>query len=260
VLVPSGADPHEYEPRPSDIAALAGAKLVVANGGLDSWVTRLKDRSGNAAPLLDLSSTIPNPLPGETKSSIDPHWFHDPRNVAAAARAIAALMAKLDPQGAADFTASANQLGRTATELDAAARSCAQRLLPSESNLITDHDAFAYLAERLGLHLRGTLLPTQSTESAASPRQLNDLGKRIRELRVKAIFPERSLDPKLTRSIAAQTGASSSTQLDADTLGPSGSPDSTWQGMWRLNVSKLIAALSGGRIHCQLPPVKGSNR
>ena len=261
VLVPSGADPHEYEPRPSDIQALAGAALVAANGGLDSWVTRLKQRSGNSGPLLDVSTVIPHPLPGETQGSTDPHWFHDPRNVAAAAQAIAEQLAKLHPQGAAGFRARAAELSKRALELDAAGRTCAQRLTSSERNLVTDHDAFGYLAARLGLTIRGTLLPTQSTESAASPRQLDALVKLIRQLRIKAVFPERALDPKLARSIAAQTGASSATQLDADTLGPAGAADSNWQGMWSLNANRLISALSGGRISCNLAPQQqGANR
>ena len=260
VMVPSGADPHEYEPRPSDIEALAGASLVVANGGLDSWAARLKQRSGNSEPLLDLSKLIPNPLPGETHGTTDPHWFHDPRNVAAAAQVIAAQLTKLDPQASDGFRARADDLSRTALALDAAGRTCTGNLAPSERNLVTDHDAFAYLAARLGLKIQGTLLPTQSTEAAASPRQLDALVKHIRELRIKAIFPERALDPKLARSVASQTGASSSTQLDADTLGPVGSADSNWQGMWVQNVKRLTTALSGGRIHCLIPQPQGANR
>jgi len=260
VLVPSGADPHEYEPRPNDIEALAGAALIVANGGLDSWASRLKQRSGSNGQLLDLSAAIPHPRPGERPGTTDPHWFHDPRNVAAAAQTIAAKLAKIDPGNAAKYRSRAEQLSATALALDAIGRTCTAKLAPSERNLVTDHDAFGYLAQRLGLKLRGTLLPTQSTEAAASPQQLDSLVKRVRELKIKAIFPERALEPKLARSIASQAGASSSTQLDADTLGPAGSPDSTWAGMWKLNVTRLAAALSGGRVSCDLTAAKGEAR
>ena len=260
VLVPSGADPHEYEPRPSDIEALAGAKLIVENGGLDSWVSRLKQRSGSNGHLLNLSAAVPYPRPGEQPKTTDPHWFHDPRNVAAAAQAIAARLAQIDPANAANYRARAAKLGATARALDAAGRACTANLNPSERNLVTDHDAFGYLAQRLRLTVQGTLLPTQSTEAAASPQQLDSLVQKIRELKIKAIFPERALDPKLARSIASQTGASSNTQLDADTLGPAGSTDSTWAGMWKQNVTRLAASLSGGRVKCDLPPHQGATR
>ena len=258
VLVPSGADPHEYEPRPNDIEALAGAALIVANGGLDSWVSRLKQRSGSSGQLLDLSAEIPHPRPGEQPGTTDPHWFHDPRNVAAAADEIAAKLGTIDSGHAATYRKRAAQFGAAALALDAAGRTCTAKLSGNERNLVTDHDAFGYLAQRLGLKLQGTLLPTQSTEAAASPQQLDSLVKRVRDLKIKAIFPERAIDPKLARSIAAQTGASSSTQLDADTLGPTGSPDSTWAGMWKLNVTRLAEALSGGRVSCDLTTHQGA--
>ncbi|MCX6388069.1 MAG: hypothetical protein NTX07_05000, partial [Solirubrobacterales bacterium] len=52
------------------------------------------------------------------------------------------------------------------------------------------------------------------------------------------------------KNLATQSGASADTQLDADTLGPSGSQAGTWSGMWTGNVSRLVKALSGGRVTC----------
>ena len=88
VLEPN-TDPHEYEPRPSDIEAAAGAGLVFANGdGLDSWIDEVVSDSGSGAEVVDLGAAVPDRLPGEDEgdeaSRYDPHWWHDPRNAEAA--------------------------------------------------------------------------------------------------------------------------------------------------------------------------------
>lgn len=242
VLVPSGSDPHEFEPRPSHIEAVAGAKLIVANGGLDSWIDRVHDRAGSEAPVLQLSG------------SRDPHWFHDPRIVATAASRIARALAELDPANASDYRRRAESLRLKAETMLAEARDCIARLPAGQRLLVTDHDAFGYLARATGLRQVGALIPSTSTAASPSARQLTDLTRQIESLRIKAIFPETSLDPKLARQVAARTGASASTQLDADTLGPAGSGRDTWAGMWATNIERITSALSGGRVTCRIGP------
>src|SRR5437773_11969645 len=42
-LVPPGAEPHDYEPRPQDITALHAARVVIYNGaGLETWLEKLR--------------------------------------------------------------------------------------------------------------------------------------------------------------------------------------------------------------------------
>ncbi len=88
ILQPN-TDPHEYEPRPSDVTGAAGAKLVFASGdGLDDWIGEIVSDSGSDAEIVDLGAVVPQRLPGESSgaeaSRYDPHWWHDPRNAEAA--------------------------------------------------------------------------------------------------------------------------------------------------------------------------------
>ncbi|MCX6388068.1 MAG: zinc ABC transporter substrate-binding protein, partial [Solirubrobacterales bacterium] len=177
-LVPSGADPHSYEPRPSDTAALAGAKVLVTSGaGLDDWVLKQKDKAGGKETVVDLASHAPVKLVGEQAGQMDPHWFHDPRNVAAAGKAIAIELSKTFPNQSAGFLQRAGELTSETRRLDAQARVCTARLTPLERNLVTDHDAFAYLAARLHLKVQGSILQSQSTVAAPSPRQIDSLAQ-----------------------------------------------------------------------------------
>src|SRR4029077_18699354 len=112
VLRPNTA-PHEYEPRPSDVEAAAGAKLVFANGdSLDSWIEAIVDDSGSDAELVDLGAAVPDRLPGESSgaeaSKYDPHGGHAPRNARAAGRQIEHHLAAADPSHRHEFERNAS--------------------------------------------------------------------------------------------------------------------------------------------------------
>src|SRR4051812_40786792 len=85
ILAPQ-ADPHEYELRPHDIAAVADADLVLRSGGdVDAWMDEAIDGSGTHAPVIDLSA-------GMQLNDDDPHWWQDPRNAIVAAREVGAAL------------------------------------------------------------------------------------------------------------------------------------------------------------------------
>jgi len=67
---------------------------------------------------------------------------------------------------------------------------------------------------------------------------------------VRALFPERAVNPELTRAIARQTGARSDGRLYGDTLGAAGSPGATYVGMESANADTIVRGLSGGRRGC----------
>jgi ABC-type Zn uptake system ZnuABC Zn-binding protein ZnuA len=266
-MVPAGADPHEFEPKPSDIAAVAESELIVANGGLDGWIEKVRERSGSDTRVIDLLAGVPIKLaPGhdepsggrssESHGKADPHWFHDPRNAAAAATTVAFALGRLDPVNASAYRSRARAFAGQARRLDAQGRRCIARLPAGQRTLVTDHDAFAYLAARTGLRIVGTVIPSTSSSAAPSASELDSLARRIEDLKIKAIFPETALDPKTAKALAEQTGASAAVQLDADTLGPPGSTRDSWAGMWATNVSAIAKGLSGGRITCSIGPAR----
>ena len=57
-IMQPNTDPHDYEPRPSDVAAFADAEIVFVSGGhLDEWSEQLIEDSGSNATVVDLSRT-----------------------------------------------------------------------------------------------------------------------------------------------------------------------------------------------------------
>jgi ABC-type Zn uptake system ZnuABC Zn-binding protein ZnuA len=258
VLEPN-TDPHEYEPRPSDVEAAAGADLVFANGDdLDGWIDQIVSDSGSDAEVVDLGTAVPEQLPGEASgeeaSRFDPHWWHDPRNAEAAVRDIERRLLAADPSQRAairrNATAYLARLGR----LDAGIAACIAAVPPARRKLVTDHDAFGYFARRYGIDVVGAVIPSQTTQAQPSAKDVKELIDLIEREGVAAVFPESSLSSKVADAIARQTGASADHTLYGDTLGPADSDGATYLGMEAANADAMVRGFTGGRRGCRLSP------
>ena len=111
ILQPN-SDPHDYEPRPADVEAVAGAKLVFLNGdSLDAWMGTVISNAGGSPEVVDLGSKVPVRMPGQSDgpeaSRYDSHWWHDPRNAEAAVKVIRDALAEANPAAAATYRANA---------------------------------------------------------------------------------------------------------------------------------------------------------
>jgi ABC-type Zn uptake system ZnuABC Zn-binding protein ZnuA/ABC-type Mn2+/Zn2+ transport system permease subunit len=258
VLQPN-TDPHSYEPRPSDVANAAEAKLVFANGDeLDSWIDQVVSDSGSEAEVVDLGASAPVRLPGESSgaeaSKYDPHWWHDPRDAAFAVREIAHRLALADPRHKEEFTRNAGAYLAKLRSLDGGIARCIDAVPAARRKLVTDHDAFGYFAHRYGIEVIGAVIPSQTTEAQPSAKGLSALAKLIEREHVRAIFPESSLSPKVAEAIASQTGASADHTLYGDTLGPEGSDGATYLQMEAANANSMVRGFTGGRRGCDLSP------
>jgi ABC-type Zn uptake system ZnuABC Zn-binding protein ZnuA/ABC-type Mn2+/Zn2+ transport system permease subunit len=255
ILQPN-TDPHEYEPRPSDVAGAAEAKLVFANGDeLDSWVNQIVSDSGSDAEIVDLGAIVPERRPGESSgaeaSRYDPHWWHDPRNAEAAVAAIERHLATADPSHRREFERDARAYLAKLRELDSGIAHCMSVVPPARRKLVTDHDAFGYFADRYGIEVVGAVIPSQTTQAQPSAKDLSALAKLIEREQVEAIFPESSLSPKVAEAIADQTGASADYTLYGDTLGPEGSSGATYLTMETANANAMVRGFTGGRRGCR---------
>jgi zinc/manganese transport system substrate-binding protein len=257
-ILSANTDPHDYEPRPNDVAATADAKVVFANGdNLDPWIDEVVSDSGSDAKVLDLGASVPVKLPGEQEgeeaSKYDPHWWHDPRNAEAAVREIAPQLSAADPADEATFEANADAYVNKLRALDRGIRGCLDSVPAPDRKLVTDHDAFGYLANRYGIQVLGAVIPSQTTQAQPSAKDLSDLAALVRSEGVKAVFPESSLSSKLADAIASQTGASADYTLYGDTLGPEGSSGDTYLHMEAANANAIVEGFTGGQRGCEIP-------
>jgi ABC-type Zn uptake system ZnuABC Zn-binding protein ZnuA len=248
VLAPN-ADPHEYEPRPSDAEALAGADLVVRSGGdLDGWLDQLVESSGADAPVLTLIDSV-RTRPAEDGET-DPHWWQDPRNAILAVAAIRDELSAVDPAGAAAYERRAAEYTGRLERLDREIARCVDAVPAEERLLVTSHDSLGYYADRYGIEVIGATIPSLSTQAQPSAGDTADLIELIRRTGARAIFPEAGVSEELERSIASEAGATVGGELWADTLGPEGSPAATYIGAQESNTRELVAGFTGGSRRC----------
>ena len=232
-------DPHDFEPTPSTVVALTGAKLVVESGvGLDAWADQLVASAGTSAPVFDAAAGLP--IRGD-----DPHWWGDPTLVERAAAALARRLGEVDPGHRAAYARNGARYIRQVARMDAENRRLVATVPPADRKLVTNHDAFGYLAAHYGIRVVGSVFPALSTAAQPSAQDVASLIGRIRAQHVRAIFTESSLDPTLERQIAAEAGVHVYANLYGDTLGPPGSPGATYLEMERWNVRAMVAGFLG---------------
>jgi len=241
ILQPN-TDPHEYEPRPSDVQATSGAKVVFENGdGLDHWMPKVIAAAGGDPGVVDLGAVV------RVKLSGDPHWWHDPRNAEAAVVAIRNAFARVEPASSRLFRRNAAAYLKRLQNLDRSIAACFGRIPRNERKLVTDHDAFGYFAHRYGITIVGAVLPSQTTQAQPSAGELAKLVRLVRREHVRAIFPESSLNPRLAQTVARATGATSRYTLYGDTLGPG----QTYLEMERANADAMVRGFTGGKQRCR---------
>ena len=244
------SDPHEYEPRPSDVKAVGDAAVVLRSGGdVDEWLAGVVRNAGSDARVVTLIDAVTTRRQGD---DIDPHWWQDPRNALVAVREIRDALAAADPGGRPRYAANAAALSVRLRRLDRAIAACMRAIPPTRRKLVTDHDALGYFAARYGIEVVGTVIPALSTQAQASAGEAARLVRTIRAERVMTIFPEDSGGARLTRAIARDAGATVGPALYADTLGPEGSAGETYLGAMRFNARALAAGFTGDEDRCQL--------
>jgi ABC-type Zn uptake system ZnuABC Zn-binding protein ZnuA/ABC-type Mn2+/Zn2+ transport system permease subunit len=256
ILKPN-TDPHDYEPRPSDVVETGDADVVLLNGDeLDHWMGQVIEAAGGDPAIVDLGEQEPVKLAGESDgpeaSRYDPHWWHDPRNAEAAVVAIRDALTKANPGAGAAYARNAAGYLAKLRALDHGIAACIGSVPPAARKLVTDHDAFGYFARRYGITVVGAVIPSQSTQAQPSAGDVAALTRLIRREDVKAVFPESSINPKLAEAIASQTGATSDYELYGDTLGPKGSSGAAYLSMERANADAMVRGFTAGARGCPI--------
>ena len=250
-------DPHEYEPRPGDVEATSGAKVVLENGDdLDAWMSKVVSQAGGKPKVVVLAGSVPVHLPGEKSgpdaSKFDPHWWHDPYNAMAAVQQIRSTLSTALPGSRTTFARNAQAYVKKLGTLNTKIIGCLGTIPGPRRMLVTDHDAFDYFARRYDIKVVGTVIPSQTTQAQPSAGATARLVRLIRREHVPAIFPESSLNPALARTIARETGATAGYTLYGDTLGPKGSSGATYLTMEAANAEAMAAGFTGGQFRCNI--------
>jgi ABC-type Zn uptake system ZnuABC Zn-binding protein ZnuA len=250
-ILKPGVDPHDYEPSPADVQAIADADVVVKSGvGLEHWLDDTVSSANFGGPVVDSSRGVRIRPGDEADAAGDPHIWHDPRNAGIMVGDIAAALAAKDPAGAAAYRTNARAYQAKLTALDARDQAEIDSIPAPQRQLVTNHDAFGYYCARYGITFVGSIIPSFDSSAELSGNEISDLVTKIRRTGVRAVFSESSLPPRTAETVASEAGVQvvgGEDSLFADGLGPVGSPGGTYLGAERHNTDTIVRAL-GGRV------------
>ena len=252
-IIPPAADPEAFEPRPSDLAKLKGASIVVRVGlGYDHWLDKLLSMQGDAAvnrggvgyvdasvgiPLLELKGSRLDPASRDAHAHglANPHYWLDPANAEIISGGIAEAMIRVSSETSAKIIAN-----RVLSRLRTSLAGWEQLLAPHRAaRLIAYHNTWPYFARRFRLNVVDVIEIKEGV--APSPARLAKLYAIMREQGIRLIVHEPFEPEEASQLLARRTGAA------VVKLAPSvGSMPATtnYVALFDYNVSTLAQALA----------------
>ena len=201
-IVPPGADPEAFEPRPGDLGRLRRADLVVRVGlGYDYWLDALVKQTGEkrlmrggeanldasaGIPLLEIRGQSVVNEGGHAHGVANPHYWLDPENAITITAGIAEALIRIAPGQREKIVA--NRAGFLA-QLDARRARWSQTLAPfAGTRLIAYHNSWPYFARRFRLDVMAVIEPKAGV--APSPAHLSRVIAAGRKAQARAVVHE----------------------------------------------------------------------
>lgn len=253
-LMGPGVDPHLYKASEGDITRIASADLLFYSGlhleGRMTDVLWQMARRGIRAVAVTASldrGVLLSPL--EYQGNYDPHVWFDVTLWARTVPEVAQALSDLDPTHANDYRSRAAAYAEELSALDEYVRAQAQRVPAAQRVLVTAHDAFNYFGRAYGFEVRG--LQGISTATEAGTGDVQRLADFIAARRIPALFIEASVPPRGIEAVQAAVRARGFAvviggSLFSDSLGTPGTPEGTYVGTVRHNITTIANSLAGG--------------
>jgi zinc/manganese transport system substrate-binding protein len=260
VVMPLGADPHEFSPSTRQAETMSEADLLVVNGaGFEEGMEEIIERSEEAgAPLFSFADHV-ELLPfaeeghaGESEEEAeahdhdeDPHLWTDPTRIAAALPALAEALGSVEGVDAAAVEEATTAYAAELTRLDTEIEELLAPVPEERRVLVTNHEVFGYFADRYGFEVVGTVIPAGTTLAEPSSGELEDLAALIDDLGVPAVFAEATQSTRLAEALADSVGSDVEVvELFTESLGEPDSGAETYVGLMRTDAELIAGALA----------------
>lgn len=198
MLVPDGAEPHDWEPSPRDLTKIGRSQLFVYNGLVEPWAEQALQAVAERKVLaVQAGSGL-----YENGGKQDPHVWISPKKAMIEVERITDAFCEADAANAAyyqensrKYLAQLQELDRQMQEIAAAAQ---------KRVFITSHAAFGHLAADYGL--QQLAVSGLSPQAEPTPADLQRLAGIVKREQVDYIFFETLSDPRIAKVLAKETG------------------------------------------------------
>jgi zinc/manganese transport system substrate-binding protein len=263
VLMPVGADPHDFAASSEQLSLMTEAGVVVANGlGLEMALSdSLEQIEADGGTVLHVAEWV-DPLPfgdhdhaeedadhdhGEEDADhdhgeYDPHFWFDLSRMALVAEQLGLELEGIlgDASPACGESVAQDILDTDADVIEILSA------IPDENRvLVTDHEAFGYFAEAYGFDIAGVVIPGGSTLAEPSSAELAALVATIEELGVNALMGNVFEQSDLMEAVALESGSLTVVPLYVGSVGGPDSGAEDYQSMMVTNAQLIADALGG---------------
>lgn len=212
LLLPPGAEPHTWEPKPSDIARIRDSDVFIYLGEeMEPWVASiLRTVEGEEPLIVEITEGLDRLLekggdvtPGPL--SHDPHVWLDFAAASLIVTYVADSLSETFPDHEPYFQENREVYNEKLKKLDdlffQSLRKCRPRTF-----VFGGHAAFGPLASRYDLNQIS--IYSANPDSEPSPRLIAAIVRTIRDQRLKVVYFEDLVNPKLSRVVARESGVS----------------------------------------------------
>lgn len=211
VIIPTGTEPHDFEPKAQDLVGLSSADVFVYNGlGMESWAENAVSAANNEKLIAVDASTAADVLENTGEGVIAEHGQYDPhlwlgiKGAETEVTNIKNAFVQADPANKAYYEANAQSY---IDQLEALYNDYSAKFAAVEKkSFVTGHAAFGYLCRDFGLTQNS--VEDVFAEGEPSAQQLAELVDYCRQNGVTTIFAEEMASPEISQTLANEVGAS----------------------------------------------------
>ena len=235
-----GAEIHDYQPTPKDIAQAQSADLILWNGlNLERWFERFFQNMQDKPAVVVTEGIVPMMIyEGEYKDLPNPHAWMSTSNALIYIENIKNALVKYDPQNAETYQKNAALYAEKIKKLDQPLREKLARVPEEQRWLVTSEGAFSYLAKDYGF--KEAYLWPINAEQQGTPKQVRKVIDLVRKNNIPVVFSESTISPKPMQQVAKETGAKYGSVLYVDALSAKDGPVPTYIDLLNTTVSTIV--------------------
>ena len=195
LLVPSGVEPHDWEPTIKDLQLMQQADVIIINGiGFENWIDNIGSINSDVK-VVDTSIGI-------SILESDPHIWLNPVMAQKQVENIVDSLSKVDPLNEKYYKQNGISYIKKLEELD---NKISYELSSCKKDFIAFHNAFSYFANQYDLN-QHTVLKSNEPHEEPTSKSLENIINLARDLDSNVIFTEEAVDKRTSQVIANEIG------------------------------------------------------